>query len=69
MEGFYHSMTGKPTCQEIYRVLKSKVYIFYEIIFLDGITTIGGGVVVDPELHLRNVVVLPFKTVHESSYH
>jgi len=20
-EGFYHSMSGKPTCQEIYRVL------------------------------------------------
>ncbi len=35
----------------------------------DGITTIGGGVIVDPELHLRNVVVLPFKTVNESSYH
>ena len=25
MEGFYHSMSGKPTCQEIYRVLKSKI--------------------------------------------
>ena len=62
-------MTGKPTCQEIYRVLKSKAYIFFEIFFLDEIATIGGGVVVDPELHLRNVVVLTFKTVHESSYH
>ncbi len=25
LEGFYHSMTGTPTCQEIYRVLKSKI--------------------------------------------
>lgn len=57
MEGFYHSMTGKPTCQEIYRVLKN------------GVTTIGGGVFIEPELHLRNVVVLPFKRVNESSYH
>ncbi|TNV79051.1 hypothetical protein FGO68_gene15664 [Halteria grandinella] len=57
MEGFYHSITGKPTCQEIYRVLKN------------GVTTIGGGVFIEPELHLRNVVVLPFKRVNESSYH
>lgn len=35
----------------------------------DGITTIGGGVYVEPEIHLRNVVVLPFRNVSESSFH
>jgi len=60
-------MSGKPTCQEIYRILKSNFTFNY--IIIDGVTTIGGGVFVEPELHLRNVVVLPFKTVNESTYH
>ena len=50
-------------------IQSSKKYKITLINQIDGITTIGGGVVVDPELHLRNVVVLPFKTVHESAYH
>lgn len=42
-----HSMTGKPTCQEIFRVLKSKMLVYVKYAsFLDGITTIGGGVFV-----------------------
>jgi hypothetical protein len=38
-------------------------------IHIDGITTIGAGVFVEPEIHLRNVVVLPFKNVNESAFH
>jgi len=58
-------MSDKPTCQELQRVLKSKNVILNS----DGITTIGGGVFVEPEIHLRNVVVLPFRNVMESSFH
>ncbi len=39
------------------------------MIFIDGITTIGAGVFVEPEIHLRNVVVLPFKNVSDSAFH
>ncbi|CDW89701.1 mannose-1-phosphate guanylyltransferase [Stylonychia lemnae] len=54
---YYQSQSFQFNCHEQQRVLK------------DGVTTIGGGVTVEPELHLRNVVVLPFRTVSESYFH
>ena len=56
-EGLYHRETEGTPCHEYLRVLS------------DGITVLGAGVYVEPEVHLRNCVVLPNISVKESAFH
>ena len=56
-EDFYHRVSEKPSCHETQRVLS------------DGVCSVGAGVYVEPEVHLRNCVVLPRHTVTDSAFH
>ena len=56
-EYFQNRISDKPSCHETNRVLS------------DGICTIGAGVYIEPEVHLRNCVVLPHRIVSDSAFH
>jgi hypothetical protein len=46
-------------------MIAGKLFISY---FIDGITTIGAGVFAEPELHIKNCVVMPFQRVKETIF-
>ena len=56
-EGLYHRETDEISCHDSMRVLS------------DGITVVGAGVFVEPEVHLRNCVILPNVSATESAFH
>lgn len=56
-EDLYHRISEQTSCHEAQRVLN------------DGVCTVGAGVFVEPEIHLRNCVVLPNQNVAESAFH
>ena len=56
-EDFYHRVSEAPSLHEVQRVLS------------DGVCSVGAGVYVEPEVHLRNCVVLPRQTVIECAFH
>ena len=56
-EDFYHRVSETLSCHEVQRVLN------------DGVCSVGAGVYIEPEIHLRNCVVLPKQTVTESAFH
>ena len=53
----YHNISDKPPCHEQNRVLS------------DGICSVGAGVYIEPEVHIRNCVVLSKHKVSDSAFH
>ena len=51
---FQNRISEKPSCHETQRVLS------------DGICSVGAGVYIEPEVHLRNCVVLPHRNVGDA---
>ena len=56
-EESFHSLNEGPSPDEIHRILKN------------GISTVGGGVTIEPEIFLRNCVILPSRNVNVSAFH
>lgn len=52
---------------EVYRNPKKEAIVEADRVIKDGVTTIGCGVFIEPELLIRNCIILPNKAVDESA--